>query len=84
MTLQEVDIHKRKEVESKRHGAAKESTSEQQRFDRTEITFSLRKNGGYIRSSLGSRSVLVVWKAGWLAGWLADENLVVCGIYKIL
>ena len=38
----------------------KESISQQQRFDQTEITFSLRKNGGYICSSLGGRSVLVV------------------------
>ena len=38
----------------------KESTSQQQRFSQIEIAFSLRKNGGYIRSSLGGRSVLVV------------------------
>ena len=46
----------------------KESTSEQQRFDRTEITYSLRKNGGYICSNLGGRSVLVVRQAGLQAG----------------
>ena len=57
--------HRRKEVESKKHhGTVKESTSEQQRFDWTEITFYLRKNGGYIHSSLGGRSVLVVRQAG--------------------
>ena len=38
----EVHTHRRKEVESKHHSAV---TSEQQRFDRTEIMFSLRKNG---------------------------------------
>ena len=53
-----------KKVESKHYGAVKESTSEQQRFDRTKITFSLRKNGGYIHSSLSGRSVLVVRQAG--------------------
>ena len=65
MIFQEVHTRRRKKVESKHHGAAKESTSEQQRFDYTEITFSLRKNGGYIHSSLGGRSVLVVRQAGW-------------------
>ena len=34
-------------------------------FGRTEITFSLKRNGGYIHSSLGGRSVLVVRLAGW-------------------
>ena len=47
--------------ERKHHGAAKESTLEQQRFNQTEITFSLRKMEAiYICSSLGGRSVLVV------------------------
>ena len=64
MTFQEVHIRRRKEVESKHHGAVKELTLEHQRFDQTEIFFPLRKNGGYIRSSLGSRSVLVVRQAG--------------------
>ena len=59
---------RRKEVESKHHGAVKELTSEHQRFDWTEILYSLRKNGGYIRSSLGGRSVLVVRQAGWQVG----------------
>ena len=31
--FQEVHTHRRKEVESKHHGAMKELTSEQQRFD---------------------------------------------------
>ena len=44
------------------------------------VLFSLRKNGDYIHSSLGSRSIVVVRQAG----WLADENLVVYGIFKIL
>ena len=35
------------------------STLQQQRFELTEITFSLIKNRGYIRSSLGDMSVLV-------------------------
>ena len=64
MTFQEVHTHRRKTVESKRYGAATESTSEQQRFDQTEITFYLRKNGGNIHSSLGGRSVLVVRQTG--------------------
>ena len=62
--FQEVYTCRRKEVESKHHGAAKESTLEQQEFDRTKITFFLRKNGGYICSSLGGRFVLVVRQAG--------------------
>ena len=40
--LQEFYTHRRKEVESKHHGAAKELTSEHQRFNQTEILFSLR------------------------------------------
>ena len=36
----------------------------QEKFKWTEITFNLRKNGGYITSSLGSRSFLVVRLAG--------------------
>ena len=65
MTFQEVHTRRRKEVESKLHGAVQELTSEQQRFDRTEIMFSLKTNGGYIRSGLCSRSVLVVRQTGW-------------------
>ena len=61
--FQEAHTRRRKEVESKHHGAAKESTLKQQRFDWTEIPFSLRKNGGYICSSLGGRSVLVIRQA---------------------
>ena len=77
----------RKEDESrqtKHHGAVKESRSELERFERTEIIFSVRKNGGSIRGGLGGRSVLVVRQAGRQAGWLADENLVVLGNFKIL
>ena len=37
ITFQEVHIHRRKDVESKHHGAVKELTSEHQRFDQTEI-----------------------------------------------
>ena len=48
----------------KRYGAVKESRSEQEKFNPTEIIFYLRKNGGYIRSGLGGRSVLVVRQAG--------------------
>ena len=39
-----------KEDESKHHGAANESISEQERFDRTHITFASRKYGGHIHS----------------------------------
>ena len=60
VTFQEFHIRRRQETESKHHRAEKECTLEQQRFDQTEITFSIRKNGGYIRSGLGGRSVLVV------------------------
>ena len=77
---QEVHTCRRKEVENKHHGAVKELTSENQRFDWTEIIlFSPRKNGGYIHSSLGSRSVLVVRLAR-----PVDKNLVIYGIFKIL
>ena len=65
---------------SKQHGAVKELTSEHQRFNWTEILYSLRKNGGYIRSSLGGRFVLVVRQTG----WLSDEKLIVYIIFKIL
>ena len=41
-------IGRRKKVESKHHGTVKELTSEHQRFDQTEILYSLRKNGGYV------------------------------------
>ena len=74
MTFQEVHTRRRKLVESKHHGAVQELTSEQQRFSWTEVMFSLRKNGGYICSSLGGKSVLVVWQA--------DENLIVYGIFQ--
>ena len=82
-----IRIHRRKENESKQskhHGGEKESTSEQQRFELIEITFTLRKNNGYIRSyvrsSSSSKSVLVVKQASWQAG----TNLVVCRNFKIL
>ena len=74
--FQEVDTRRRKEVDSKHLEATKESISEQQKFDRTEITFTLRKNEGYICSSLGGRAVLVACR-------LADENLVY-EVFKIL
>ena len=64
MTFQEGCTRRRKEVESKHHSAVKELTLEHQRFDRIEILFFLRKNGGYIHSSLGGRSVFVVTQAG--------------------
>ena len=63
--FQEIHTRRRKEFENKHHGTVQELTSEQQRFSRTEITFLLKMNGGYIRSGLGSRSVLVVRLAGW-------------------
>ena len=56
----------------KHHGTAKESTSKQQRFDWTEIiTFSLRKNGGYMH-------YVVVQAVGLFlrSGRLADKNLI--------
>ena len=46
-----------------------------QRFVQTEINFILGKNGGYMPSSLGSRSFIVVRQA--------DENLVVSKTSKI-
>ena len=80
VTFQEIHTRRRKEVESKHRGTVKELTLEHQRLDRTEILFSLRKNGGYIHSSLGGRSILVVRQAG----RPGDENLVVYRIFKIL
>ena len=50
------------------HGAEQESLSVQERFERTEITFTLIENGGCMPSGLGGRSFPVVWQA--------DENLV--------
>ena len=41
------------------------------------MLFSLRKNGGYIHSNLGGRSVLVVRKAG----RLAEKNLMEFSIF---
>ena len=38
-----------KEDESKHDGAANELISEQERFNRTDITFASRKYGGHIR-----------------------------------
>ena len=55
--LRDVPRSSHNEVESKHHGEVKELTL---RFNWTEILYSLRKNGGYIRSSLDSRSVPVV------------------------
>ena len=46
--------------ESNHNGAEKESFLEQERFVWTEITFTLRKNGGYRTSHLGGRSFPVV------------------------
>ena len=69
--------------ESNQDGAEQESFSEQERFVRTEITFTLRKYGGYRTSSLGGRSFSVVWQAGWLAGWQADQQKSYCLIKKI-
>ena len=42
-----------------------ESFSEQERFVLAEITFILRKNGGYRTSSSGDKSFPVVKQAGW-------------------
>ena len=78
--VQHVQERKMKVDRTKRHGAAKESRSELERFEPTEIIFSVRKNGGSIRGGLGGRSVLVVRQAG----RQADENLVVLGNFKIL
>ena len=52
---------------SNHNGAEQEMFSEQERFVRTEITFTLRKNGP---------AVWVVGRFLW-SGRLADENLVV-------
>ena len=42
----------------------------QERFVRTEIKFVLGKNGGYMPSSLGGRSIVVGRQAGgWEVGW---------------
>ena len=41
--------------ESNHHRAELESLLVQERFERMEITFALRKNGGYMPSDLGSR-----------------------------
>ena len=41
---------------------------EQEMFVQTEITFTLRKNGGYRTSGLDSRPFPMVRLAGWLAG----------------
>ena len=46
-----------------------------QRFVRMEINFVLGKNGGYMPSSLGGRSFIVVRQA--------DENLAVSKNFKI-
>ena len=64
MAFQEVNTSRRKQFESKHHGTARESTLEQQRFNQTEITFSLRKN-----------EVCSCDQAGRQAGRLADKNL---------
>ena len=45
------------------------------KFVRTEINFVQRKNGGYMPSSLGGRSFIVVRQA--------DENLAVSKNFKI-
>ena len=58
----------------------KESRSQQEKFNPTEIIFYLRKNGGYICSGSGGRSVLVVRQAG----WQADENFFVFEEFDIL
>ena len=42
-----------------------------------EITFTLRKNGGYMPSGLDSMSFPVDRQAGRLVGWLADKNFIV-------
>ena len=48
------------EDESNQHGTEQESLLEQERLEQIEITFTLRKNGGYIHSRLGSRLFPVV------------------------
>ena len=54
-------------------GAEYESFSEQERFMHMEITFLLRKIGGYKASGLGGRPFPVVR----LVGWQANKNLIV-------
>ena len=68
------------QLTQEKNAAVQELTSEQQRLDQTEIIFSLRKNGGYIHSSLGDRSVLVVRQAGKLAGSLFVEFSKSCNL----
>ena len=41
----------------------------------TEITFTLRKNGGYVSNGIGGRSFPVDRQAGWLAGRLKSHCL---------
>ena len=53
----------------------KVNTTKQERFMQTEIDFILGKNGGYMPSNLGCRSIVVVRQA--------DKNLAVCKIFKI-
>ena len=43
-------VERAKEDKSKHHGAANKSISEQERFDRTDMTFAFRKYGGHIHS----------------------------------
>ena len=52
-------------------------TQKQQRFMRTEINFALEKNGGYMLSSLGGRSISVGRQAvsEWVSEW--DEIFVI-------
>ena len=45
--------------ESNHSGTEQESFSEQQRFIRMEIAFTLRKNGGHTQSSLGENFKIV-------------------------
>ena len=50
----------------------------QERFVRTEINFVLGKNGGYMPSSLGGRSIVVSrqagrWVGGWAGGWVGGR-----------
>ena len=60
-------------VKSNHDEAEQESFSEQQRFVRMEIAFTLRKNGGYKTSVLGGRLFPVVRQAD----RQADENFIV-------
>ena len=52
------------EDESNHHSAEQESLSEQERFERTEITFTMRKNEGHMPSGLDGRSFPVGRQAG--------------------